>query len=247
MEVCDIMIFGACSDIGRVRKENEDSFYVPAINDNLKMFLIADGIGGQGHGKLASMMTVDEMLKYALKNVSIMSDKSNLMLGAIKYANDVVKRFSEENPEFAGMGTTLAAMIVDDNRAVIANAGDSRCYMIRKNIISQLTIDNSYVQYLVEKGIITNEEAQHHPQKNLITKAIGLEESVEPEIDILELKSDDIVLLCTDGLTNMLCDEELLHIILEMHENMQSAAEALVKKAKENGGTDNITAILVQI
>ena len=241
------MVFGACSDIGKVRKENEDSFYIPAQNDELKFFLIADGMGGQGHGKLASMMTVDEIIKFIIKNGENIKDKSELMKNAVNNANDLVKRFSEENFQFAGMGTTLVSLLIDGEKGIIANAGDSRCYIIRNGIISQLTLDNSYVQYLLQKGAITLEEAQSHPQRNLITKAIGLEDNIEVDIDSIELCPGDILLLCTDGLTTMLSDEEMLHIILKKIGNMQETTEFLVNEAKNKGGTDNITAILVEV
>lgn len=241
------MIFGASSDIGKVRKENEDSFYIPAQNDNVNLFLIADGIGGQGHGKLASMMTIDEIVKYIIKNNDNEIEKEKLLRNSVDYANGCVKRFSEENTQFSGMGTTLVAMLIDNGEAYVANAGDSRCYIIRNEIISQITIDNSYVQYLLQKGAITVEEAQRHPQRNLITKAIGMLDDVDVDIDCVKLYPRDILLLCTDGLTTMLSDEDILHIILKKNGNMQSIAEDLVKKAKENGGTDNITAILVEV
>lgn len=241
------MILGACSDVGKVRKENEDSFYTPLTTDELKLFLIADGMGGQGHGKLASMMTIDDMLKFIIRNYDKEENKQVLIKDAISYTNGNVKRFAEENSQFSGMGTTLVSVLIKEDEAIIANAGDSRCYMVRNGIISQLTIDNSYVQYLLQKGAITIEEAQSHPQRNLITKAIGMQDDIEVDVDCIKLCPGDILLLCTDGLTTMLSDEEILHIILKKKSNMQSAAEYLVKKAKDNGGTDNITAILVEV
>lgn len=241
------MIFGACSDVGKVRKENEDSFYIPEPNDDLKLFLIADGIGGQSHGKLASMMTVDEIVKFIIKNNDNVSDKAVLMKESIIHSNDFVKRFAEENPKFSGMGTTLVSLLVENDLAMIASAGDSRCYMVRNGIISQLTLDNSYVQYLLQKGAITIEEAQSHPQRNLITKAIGMQDDIDIDVESIKLYPGDILLLCTDGLTTMLSDEEILHIILKKKGNMQVKSEALVNSAKNKGGTDNITAILVEV
>ena len=241
------MNFGACSDVGLVRRENEDSFYIPSEGDNLKLFLMADGVGGQNHGKLASMMTIDDIVKFFIKNENEYPDKKELMAEAIKFANENVRSFAAKKREFEGMGTTLVSALIEDNEVVLASAGDSRCYMIRNGIISQLTVDNSYVQYLLEKGAISANEAKNHPQRNLITKAIGLEDSIDAEIEQVEICSGDILLLCTDGLTTMLSDEEILHIILKKNGNMQELAEALVDQAKENGGTDNITAILVEV
>ncbi|MBP3284330.1 MAG: Stp1/IreP family PP2C-type Ser/Thr phosphatase [Clostridia bacterium] len=241
------MIFGACSHVGKVRKENEDSFYIPSEGDTAKLFLIADGIGGQNHGKLASMMVVDSIVKFVVRNYSAWEKKETLLNEAALSANDSIRRFSKESPEFNGMGTTLVSMLMDGQEAYISYAGDSRCYMIRNNIISQLTIDNSYVQYLLQKGAITIEEAQNHPQRHLITKAVGLEENFLPEYEKVSLLPGDILLLCTDGLTAMLSDEEIIHIILKKKRNIQGAAEELVKAANAKGGIDNITAILVEV
>ena len=145
------------------------------------------------------------------------------------------------------MGTTLVSALINNDELILTNAGDSRCYIIRKGIISQLTIDNSYVQYLLEQGAISTEEAHNHPQRNLITKAIGLEQNIDVDVDCIKLYPDDILLLCTDGLTTMLSDEEILHIILKKKSNIEQATELLVKSAKNSGGTDNITAILVEV
>ena len=241
------MKFGACSDIGNVRKENEDSFYIPNIEDEIKLFLVADGIGGQSHGKFASMMAIEEIIKFFIKSESNYKDYSSLMENAIKFANSAVLDIANSRSEFSGMGTTLVSALINNNELLLSNAGDSRCYIIRKDIISQLTIDNSYVQYLLQQGAISAEEAYNHPQRNLITKAVGLEENIDIDVECIKLYSGDILLLCTDGLTTMLSDEEILHIILKTKSNMQEACESLVNKAKENGGTDNITAILVEV
>jgi len=241
------MVFGAYSDVGKVRKENEDSFYIPGEGDTAKLFLVADGIGGQNHGKLASMMAIDSMVKHVVRNYASKKDKEELLREATLSANDSIRRFSKESSEFEGMGTTLVSMLIENNEAYIAYAGDSRCYMIRNNIISQLTIDNSYVQYLLQKGAITIEEAQTHPQRNLITKAVGLEGNFYPEYEKVSLLPGDILLVCTDGLTTMLSDEEIIHIILKKKRNIQNASQDLVKAANAKGGVDNITAILVEV
>jgi len=241
------MKFAACSDIGNVRKENEDSFYIPNPEDEIKLFLAADGIGGQSHGKFASMMTIEEIIKFFIKNYNQYNDYASLIVDAIKYANGSVLDLANSRQEFSGMGTTLVSALINDDKLFLSNAGDSRCYIIRKGIISQLTVDNSYVQYLLEQGAISTEEAHNHPQRNLITKAVGLEKDIDIDAECIKLYPKDILLLCTDGLTSMLSDEEILHIILKKKGNMEQGAESLVKKAKDNGGTDNITAILVEV
>lgn len=241
------MKFFGYSDRGLVRRENEDSFFVPEENDEHKLFLIADGIGGESHGKLASMMAVDNIVKYFIENENNIKDYKEFLTEAIKNANDTVRKFASGRPEFERMGTTLVAALIKDDNVIISNAGDSRCYMIRKGIISQLTVDNSYVQYLLEKGAISAEEAFNHPQRNLITKAIGFEKNVEVDVENIKLYPKDILLLCTDGLTTMLSDEDILHIILNEKGNIEQATYSLIKEAKNNGGTDNITVILVEV
>jgi len=241
------MKFGAYSDIGKVRKENEDSFYIPNPEDEIKLFLVADGIGGQSHGKFASMMAIEEIIKFFIKNYSQYNDYNSLINDAIKFANSSVLDLGNSRQEFSGMGTTLVAALINDDELLLTNAGDSRCYIVRKGIISQLTVDNSYVQYLLEQGAISTEEAHNHPQRNLITKAIGLVKDVDIDIESIKIYPDDILLLCTDGLTSMLSDEEILHIILKKKGNIEQATVDLVNKAKDNGGTDNITAILVEV
>ena len=193
------------------------------------------------------MMAVDEIIKFFIKNYNSYNDYSTLLTDSIKYANGLVLEFANSKEDFAGMGTTLVSALINNNELLLSNAGDSRCYIIRKGIISQLTVDNSYVQYLLSKGAISTEEANNHPQRNLITKAIGLEGNIDIDVDCIKLYPEDILLLCTDGLTSMLSDEEILHIILKNKGNIENATQSLVRKAKDNGGTDNITAILVEV
>jgi len=237
---------GALSDIGKVRRDNEDSFYMAEENDKVKIYLIADGIGGQNHGKLASMMTIHNMVSYAREYIE-QYNKKELLENAVKYTNNEIINFAQKYEDFGGMGSTLVALLSDESKSYITHAGDSRCYMIRNGFISQITVDNSYVEYLLQKGVISAEEAKNHPQKNLITKAIGMENDIEIELDEIETNSGDIFLLCSDGLTSMLSDETILHIILNRKGNMQECADELVKAAKENGGHDNITVILVEV
>jgi len=241
------MKFSGYSDIGKVRRENEDSFYIPNPEDEIKLFLVADGIGGQSHGKFASMMAIEEIIKFFIKNYANYTNYNELVRDAIKCANSTVLDLASSREEFTGMGTTLVSALINNDELLLSNAGDSRCYIIRKGIISQLTVDNSYVQYLLEQGAISTEEAHNHPQRNLITKAIGLESNIDIDIDSIKLYPGDILLLCTDGLTSMLSDEEILHIILKKKGNIEQATESLVNSAKDNGGTDNITAILVEV
>lgn len=155
----------------------------------------------------------------------------------------IIYEKSKENKEFEGMGTTLEVCLIYNNRAYISHIGDSRIYRIRKNIIRQLTQDHSYVQTLVKQGTITKEEANHHPKKNMLTKAIGCNAFVEPDVMVRGFQKDDIIIMCSDGLTNMLDTTEILNII---QENFEIASKELIKKANENGGMDNTTVIVIK-
>jgi protein phosphatase len=240
------MRFAARSDIGKIRKVNEDSYYIPENEDKVKLFLIADGIGGQNHGKLAGMMTVESVVRNIYKD-SDNPDKKAMLKKAINVANNKIIEHANENEEFKGMGSTLITLLLDEDKAYITHAGDSRCYMIRNNVISQITVDNSYVEYLLQKGVISAEEAKNHPQKNLIIKAIGMESDLELDFDIIETKPEDIFLLCSDGLTSMVSDEEILHIIIKRKKDLQKAVEDLIRAAKQAGGKDNVTVILAEV
>ena len=155
----------------------------------------------------------------------------------------IIYEKSKENKEFEGMGTTLEVCLIYNNRAYISHIGDSRIYRVRKNIIRQLTQDHSYVQALVKQGSITKEEANHHPKKNMLTKAIGCNAFVEPDVMVRGFLKDDIIIMCSDGLTNMIDTNEILSIVLK---NFEIASKELIKKANENGGMDNITVILIK-
>ena len=240
------MRFAASSDIGKVRKINEDSYYIPEFNDKVKIFLIADGIGGQNHGQFAGMMTVENVIRNIYRENNL-EDKSTMLKNAVKSANDEIIKYATENQEFKGMGSTLVALLIDIDKAYITHAGDSRCYMIRNDVISQITVDNSYVEYLLQKGVISTEQAKNHPQKNLIIKAIGMDTNLELDLEIIDIKSGDMFLLCSDGLSSVLSDEEMLHIIKRRKKDLQKAVEELVKIAKQTDGHDNITAILMEV
>ena len=155
----------------------------------------------------------------------------------------VVYEKSKENKEFEGMGTTLEVCLIYNNRAYISHIGDSRIYRIRKELIRQLTQDHSYVQTLVKQGSITKEEAKNHPKKNMLTRALGCNAFVEPDVMVRGFQKNDILIMCSDGLTNMINSQEILSVV---QENFETASSELVKKANENGGLDNTTIIIIK-
>lgn len=236
----------AKSDIGKLRDKNQDSFYISSPEDKLQLFIVADGMGGYKGGEVASKLAVETSKNYIINNFdTIEHDREsilNLIKSAIEYANLVVFEKSREIPELENMGTTIDVCLVIPNKVYIGHVGDSRVYRKRKDFFRKLTTDHSYVQKLVSDGTITKEEAYNHPKKNMLIKALGCSSFVEPDVTVKGFLKDDILLMCSDGLTNMLRDEEIAEII---NENPNEACNILVDKANEKGGLDNITAVII--
>ena len=240
------MIYYAHSDIGKARDKNQDSFYIPKEDDNLKLFALADGMGGYKGGEVTSKLAILSAKNYLETNFEKIEHTKEAILELIKssmeYANMVVYEKSKEDDNLEGMGTTLELCLIYNNRVYIGHVGDSRIYRIRKDFIRKLTTDHSYVQKLVKDGTISKEEAVHHPKKNMLTKALGCTSFVEPDVTVKGFLKDDILVLTSDGLTNMVKDQEIFDIIKF---NIDIATDKLVDKANENGGLDNITVIIV--
>lgn len=233
------MIYGQ-TDVGNVRTLNEDSFYFETTPQGYVM-IVADGMGGHNGGEVASKMAVDSIREYMNQN-DIFSDPEVTLRQAIKCANDAVFHAAAKQAELEGMGTTLVMAVGNEKTVCVANVGDSRAYLVSKNKLLQITKDHSFVNELVKKGVLTKEEAKKHPKSNIILKALGLEADVYPDIFLLEKKKTDKVLLCTDGLTGMVSDEEILEVMAQF--NKKNACAELVRLAKEHGGTDNITVVI---
>ena len=237
----------AKTDVGKLREINEDFYYIPNEEDEVQVFILADGMGGYNGGEVASRLATTTALSYIKSNFENTpkekEDILNLIKSAMEYANMIVYEKSNEEKELEGMGTTLEVCLIHNNKAYIGHIGDSRIYRIRKEFIRKLTHDHSYVQNLVKDGTITEEEARNHPKKNMLMKALGCTAFVEPDVTAKGFIKDDIILMCSDGLSNLLKDEEIYEILREEGEN---AAEKLVEKANEKGGYDNITAIVIR-
>lgn len=234
----------AKTDIGKMREMNQDYFYVS--NNELQLYILADGMGGYQGGEIASKLAVISVKNYIENNFNeTPKDKENLLKlisSSIEYANMVVyERAKEDNLE--GMGTTLEVCLIYNNKVYIGHIGDSRIYRIRKEFIRKLTQDHSYVQKLVKDGTITKEEAEHHPKKNMLMKALGCNAYVEPDVMMKIFQKEDILVICSDGLTNMVKQENIYNIVTK---NIDTAADNLINLANENGGYDNITVVLIQ-
>jgi protein phosphatase len=237
----------AKSDIGNVREINEDSFYISDSLSNVQIYIIADGMGGYNGGEIASKLAVSCAKSYIENNfLETPKDRDSLiqLLGSsIEYANMVVYEKSKSDKELEGMGTTLDICLIYNNKVYIGHVGDSRVYRIRKNFIRKLTTDHSYVQKLVKDGTITKEEAETHPKKNMLMKALGCNAFVEPDVFVKGFLKDDILVMATDGLTNLVAQE---YLFTEAINDIEQAPKNLIEIAKNNGGYDNITVVVIK-
>lgn len=241
------MYISALTDVGKVRANNEDSFDAGIFPDNETAWaVVCDGMGGVSGGSIASAMCVETVKKRILsgyrENISEKSVESILESALITSNIEVYKRAADE-PELFGMGTTAVALFVSGAVAVIAHAGDSRAYLIKDNSINQITKDHSVVQYLTDIGQITPEQAKYHPERNVITRAIGVDKDIDIDIDVQVVEPGDVILLCTDGLSGYVDDGDILRIYSESE---NGDVKCLIDAALEAGGGDNITVVAVK-
>lgn len=231
------------TDTGRVRSMNEDYVFVSErpIGKLPNLFVVADGMGGQNAGERASSYAVEVLLQSVRKSRE--KNPVKVLRRAIESANDMVYQESTAKESSRGMGTTMVAATICKDILYVANVGDSRLYVIN-NQIRQITRDHSLVEEMVRLGKLTQEEGRNHPDKNIITRAVGAEETVRVDCFEEKIGIRDVVLLCSDGLTNMVSDEQIQQII-NTEKNLQKAAELLVETANRNGGRDNITVLLI--
>lgn len=241
------MRFGVKSDKGRIRELNEDSYNVIAGYSGIPVtFVIADGMGGHNSGEVASKAAVDFVSDYIIKSPETVSDSGNILLiikEIMEKSNTHVYNKSLESETDSGMGTTLIVAVVNSKKLYIGHVGDSRLYLIREGNIERLTEDHSFIEELIKNGSLTREEAENHPNKNVITRALGCSEEVQIDTYSYEFKEEDICIVCTDGLTNMLSEQEIKDIVLS-NEEPQIACDKLVDEANLRGGEDNITVIV---
>lgn len=237
----------AKSDTGKMREMNQDYYYISNSLDDVQLYILADGMGGYNGGEIASKLAVQTAKNYIINNFKdVEKDKDSiiqLLASSMEYANMVVYEKAKEKLELQGMGTTLEICLIYNNKVYIGHIGDSRIYRIRKAFIRKLTQDHSYVQKLVKDGTITKEEAVHHPQKNMLMKALGCNAFVEPDVLVKGFLKDDILIMCSDGLTNMITQEDLYN---RASKDIEKAPKDLVELANSNGGYDNITVIVIK-
>ena len=234
------------SDIGLIRDSNQDSFRTEKINENVVLATVCDGMGGVNGGNIASKTAVDEITNYVLSNYNedLSSDEiKKILYNAVYSSNLCVYNKSRENKELSGMGTTVVVALICNNKLYVVHVGDSRAYILNNNEIKKLTVDHSVVQEMVSNGEITENEARVHPNKNIITRALGVSKNINPDYTNIEILDGDTLLICTDGLTNYIEDEKLFSMF--KNNKIDALPDKLISYAKEMGGSDNITLVIV--
>lgn len=239
-------VFGV-TNTGLVRELNEDNYFVSnePVGSFQNLFIIADGMGGQNAGEVASKLAIDEFIDYTKRNVDTSDTIEERFIKGIEYTNNVIYNSAKYNIEYRGMGTTFIVCTVVDDTLYIANVGDSRLY-IYDNTLKQITIDHSYVEELIQAGQITRNESITHPDRNIITRALGTYKDIEVDVFKIDVKHVTKVLLCSDGLTNMLIDERINEII-SSDKDLDKQGVQLLEESLKKGGTDNITFIIIDI
>jgi len=243
------------TDIGRKRDHNEDSF---GVFEGTGLYIVADGMGGHAAGELASRIAVDTVSGFIEASAGrgditwpfgldeALGRAGNRLSAAIKLANGAVRDRAGSAPELKGMGTTIVAALAEEGRLHIAHVGDSRAYMYSGGRLSRITVDHSFVEEQVRAGMIAPEKARSHPMRNIITRALGVKDDVSVDIMDHALTPGVIYLLCTDGLTGMVEDHEIERVMNAMCDDLRECADTLIAVANSNGGTDNITVVLLR-
>lgn len=243
------MFICACSDVGRTRKVNQDAFFYSEEKE-VPIYIIADGMGGHKAGGLASNLAIHVISKmyneFGDDLASGRMEIAEFINKSLKAANEKILEESKKDEEIGTMGTTVTMMMEKDYEMYIGHVGDSRAYMLKSREMVKLTKDHSLVEELLRSGSITEEEARNHPQKNIITRAIGTNQDVVPDIYTREVEKGDVILMCTDGLTNMLRDADIKDRLLNA-EKLEGICAKLIDEANELGGPDNITVLVTKI
>lgn len=255
MNLQDRIAIIGLTDTGMIRKKNEDSI---GFDSALGLIVLADGMGGHRGGEIASSMSVDAILDTLQQQLpkikpgrtdpeSGFSMESVCIQEAIESANDLIFQAAEVNPEHYGMGTTIVVLLYYNNTFSLGHVGDSRCYRLRADKLEQITKDHSLLQELIDRGFYTEEEARNSKNKNLVTRALGIGPQVNVDMQEDIVLKNDIYLLCSDGLTDLVEDEYIYLTIKRFSDNLEEAAKQLITKANENGGKDNISVMLCRI
>jgi len=248
--------YQALTDVGRKRKGNEDSVF---INPEQRLFVVADGMGGHAAGEVASKLAVDAINEFVCLTSGdeeitwpygldqTMSYDGNRLKTAIRYANRKVLEATRERSEYEGMATTVAAVLIDQDSANVAHVGDSRVYLWGDGVLTQLTADHSWVNEQIQSGVISADQARGHPLRNVVTRALGGRLDLAVDMQVRKMKLGDVLLLCSDGLTTMVPDDEIAAVLARTQGDVEETAKELVAAANARGGEDNITVLLLRI
>ena len=244
------------TDVGRRRKLNEDNFLV---DPETSLFAVCDGMGGHNAGEVASKLAIETLAAFIRKSAGEekvitwpygldvnLSFDGNRLKTAIKLANKKVFKAADNREDYTGMGTTLVAALVSEKTMTVGSVGDSRCYLIRDGKLSQLTQDDSWVSAAWAEGILSSDEIEKHPLRNVITKAIGAKDALDIEVIEHTLQNGDVALICSDGLHSMINDQAIINAVTPFPPTLQEAAQKLIDAANEAGGKDNVTVVLLR-
>ncbi|MFY9381227.1 MAG: Stp1/IreP family PP2C-type Ser/Thr phosphatase [Eubacteriales bacterium] len=260
-----VYLYYGKTDTGRVRGMNQDCFETAQLGDSTLFFIVCDGMGGARGGEVASSLACATALKAVKAKFSSAASKSSgkdkdkgknkdksssitdILVGAVEAANKAVYKRAKSDPTLLGMGTTLVAALIMKDMLYAVNIGDSRLYLFTENEIKQITRDHSYVQYLVDLGLLTSEQAAVSSHKNIVTRVVGTDKNVVPDTFTISLSEGDKILLCSDGLSNYLDRTELRNTVLASGISTEEKVNELIRLANEKGGGDNITAVLIEL
>lgn len=237
------------TDTGIVRKQNQDYYDIIEFGQGCLLTIVCDGMGGAKSGNVASRLAADAFCGEIKRNIRpdlLVEDVKRIMADAIQLANQAVFEHSQLSDDYTGMGTTLVAAFVCGKTAIVANVGDSRAYLMEAGGIRQITVDHSVVQLMLRRGEISREEARNHPVKNLITRAVGTEQRVVCDIFTLPIEHGDFILLCSDGLSNLVTDQEILFEVVHCTDKSRCCRN-LIDVAKNRGAPDNVTCVLTAV
>ncbi len=234
------------TDVGKLRKVNQDYVYInnEPIGSLDNLYIVADGVGGHKAGEVASEVAIDSFEQFIYETED--DEVLDLLVSALAYANEQVFNLAKTNKQYENMGTTLLATTIKNNKIFIAHVGDCRLYGIRNNKIAQMTSDHTYVMDLFKAGVISKEEAENSKESNVLTRALGTEKNVKADALFCDVFEDDIFIMCSDGLSDMLTDDEIFQLASKKSVPTQEKVENLIQEANNNGGRDNIAVIIIE-
>jgi PPM family protein phosphatase len=255
MDLSDVLEVVRLTDVGRVREHNEDAV---ASDETVGLVVLADGMGGYKAGEVASEMAVLSITAELKETISYQRPgkidaelgkqaEARLILDAVKSANEVIYSVSQTQSQCAGMGTTLVVGVFTNNKLLVGHIGDSRMYRLRSEVLTQITEDHSLLQEQIKSGLITAEQAKYSANKNLVTRALGIDQEVELELNEFDVEVNDIYLLCSDGLSDLVEDNTMESVLNKFSLDLDHVARTLVQMANDSGGSDNISVILIKV